>query len=591
MQLNCSPNWRAIPGYAFGLPQSSMIASEDFPDNLKVLEVNETFSGLFAEILDGVDADTTIPANTQARFATARTIASATSMLQNWMGIAVSDDTFITAAYGSTKLNVVLPWWRLEASKKAYSLCVTLWNLLAQDQSVTDVSALRAEWHDQMSSFVSPAVNEYAQIKAILSLKINLTSLPGGILCLGSGERSRWMSSTTTDKTSSIGVSAARNKYQVALLLKQAALPAADHKIVHSADEAVAVARELSGAVVIKPADQDRGDGVAADLTTDVQIRNAFITARKFSSLVLVEKMISGFTHRLTVVNGQVISVRQRVPGGVTGDGKRAVAELIEEYNQSDFSRRWSRRRGRMPLELDSEVLDLLASSGLSLESILPSGQFLRLRRRDNINAGGRNIELSLDSGYIHPDNLQVAIDAAEVMRLDIAGIDLISADISKSWREVGAGICEVNARPQFAVRRTPELFEKVITGVTGHDPHVHADLIICTDNPSEREVVLHALNKKAVGWTIVMKEGVYRDCHHVMGPFDNGFSSAVAALTNRNTKAAICVMSISDLLVFGSPLRKWRQIHIHQNGMTDNEKSQLPALKICLGLRKPAKS
>lgn len=589
--INPRPNWRSIPGYAFGLPQSSMIASEEFPKDPTALGINEIFSVMIAEILDGVGTLPDAKANIPVPVVTAKLISSATSMLQNWMSIPVSEDAVVTVANNSTKLNVVLPWWRFDASKKAYFLCVNLWNFLAQGQKVSDVSALRAEWQEQMLQFVSSSVNEYSQIKAIMDMEINLITQPGGIFCLGTGAQSRWMESTTTDHTSGLSMRIARNKHQTALMLQQSGLPGAENKIVSTEEEAVAVALEFSGNVVIKPADQDRGDGVAADLSTEAQIRNAYRNARAFSPMVLVEKMLHGFTHRLTVVNGLVISVRKRVPAGVTGDGKSTLAELIEEYNQSDLGRRWSRRRGRMPLELDAEALDLISLSRFSLDSILPYGQFLRLRRRDNINAGGRNIELNLENEDVHADNLQLAIDAAEVLRLDIAGIDLISVDISKSWREIGAGICEVNARPQFAVRRTPELFQKVITGVTGYDPHIKAKLIVCGDNPSDREDILHTLSKTSINCTIAMKEGVYRDNYRIMGPFNNGFISAVASLTNRNTKAAICIMTLSEILNLGSPLRKWSKIGFYQKGMTGQEKAKLPAVEIYLGLRSTTKA
>jgi len=52
----------------------------------------------------------------------------------------------------------------------------------------------------------------------------------------------------------------------------------------------------------------------------------------------------------------------------------------------------------------------------------------------------------------IHPDNRAMAAAAVAAFDLDIAGIDLRMPDISRSWREVGAGICEVNPQPNLAV-------------------------------------------------------------------------------------------------------------------------------------------
>ncbi len=49
-----------------------------------------------------------------------------------------------------------------------------------------------------------------------------------------------------------------------------------------------------------------------------------------------------------------------------------------------------------------------------------------------------------------------MARQAAKTLRLDIAGIDFICPDISRSVREVGGGIMEVNAAPGFRMHTHP---------------------------------------------------------------------------------------------------------------------------------------
>lgn len=50
----------------------------------------------------------------------------------------------------------------------------------------------------------------------------------------------------------------------------------------------------------------------------------------------------------------------------------------------------------------------------------------------------------------VHPENLSVAIAAAKLFGLHVAGIDIISPDIAKPWHENGAIINEVNFAPLF---------------------------------------------------------------------------------------------------------------------------------------------
>src|SRR3546814_20512036 len=56
----------------------------------------------------------------------------------------------------------------------------------------------------------------------------------------------------------------------------------------------------------------------------------------------------------------------------------------------------------------------------------------------------------------IHPENALVAEQAAMTIGLDIAGIDFLSPDISRSVRETGGGIIEVNAAPGFRMHLEP---------------------------------------------------------------------------------------------------------------------------------------
>src|SRR5690606_29500602 len=63
----------------------------------------------------------------------------------------------------------------------------------------------------------------------------------------------------------------------------------------------------------------------------------------------------------------------------------------------------------------------------------------------------------------MHPDNARLCERAAQILRLDLAGIDLLMPDITRSWREVGAGICEVNAQPQLSGATAPESYAQVL--------------------------------------------------------------------------------------------------------------------------------
>ena len=82
-----------------------------------------------------------------------------------------------------------------------------------------------------------------------------------------------------------------------------------------------------------------------------------------------------------------------------------------------------------------------------------PRGQRVFLKRTGNMSTGGISIDRTEE---IHPDNAEIAEQAARVVGLDIAGIDFICPDISVPVRETGGGIVEVNAAPGFRMHTHP---------------------------------------------------------------------------------------------------------------------------------------
>jgi cyanophycin synthetase len=56
----------------------------------------------------------------------------------------------------------------------------------------------------------------------------------------------------------------------------------------------------------------------------------------------------------------------------------------------------------------------------------------------------------------VHPDTRDLAFDAARVIGLDVAGLDVIALDISRPLVEQGGGFLEINAQPSIAIHRAP---------------------------------------------------------------------------------------------------------------------------------------
>lgn len=284
--------------------------------------------------------------------------------------------------------------------------------------------------------------------------------LAGNIYALGQGRHGRWFNSTITDRTSSIGVALSRQKDLTAQLLRARGLPAPAHQFARSEADALAVAEKIGYPVVIKPSNLDRGVGVFSMLRTPKQVAAAWRSARAHSDRILVEKHFDGEDYRIYVFEGEVFRARHRIPGGVKGDGRSTVRELLDVVNADP-------RRGErgtfsewIRIDLDDEAMELLEDQALTPDAIPAAGRFVRLRRIANVSVGG--VPLPVEVEDIHPDNRQLAVQAVGALNLDLGAIDVIMPDIGQSWIRTGAAICEVNSQPQWAAGAPEWLYARL---------------------------------------------------------------------------------------------------------------------------------
>jgi cyanophycin synthetase len=214
---------------------------------------------------------------------------------------------------------------------------------------------------------------------------------------------------------------------------------------VRNPEEAAAAARAIGFPVVVKPADSAGGNAVSVGLTTPDAVRAACASALRHSRRAVVESQLAGRDHRLLVVGGRLVAVTRRVAAHVTGDGSRTVAELIAAANARP--ERLPPAGLLEPLPLDEEARRLMAVDGWYPDSVPPAGRHIRLRTAANRSQGGSTEDVT---AITHPDNAELACQAAALLGLDVAGIDLIAPDISRPVQGSGGGICEVNRSPSL---------------------------------------------------------------------------------------------------------------------------------------------
>ena len=287
-----------------------------------------------------------------------------------------------------------------------------------------------------------------AEERGVPWIRLNRMSL----VQFGHGRFQKRIQATTTSLTSNIAVELASDKEETNQILRDLGLPVPNQRLVQSAREAVRAARRIGGPVVTKPLAGNHGRGVSIKLVSDEEIEAGFAKAAEYSRNVVVESYLEGLDHRLLVIDGELIAAAKRVPGHVVGDGRSTVAELIQTLNQ-DPRRGIGHEKVLTRIEVDAQAERLLARLGYTLDSVPAADEVVYLRSTANLSTGGTAIDVTDE---IHPDNRDMAIRAIQAIGLDIGGVDFLTADITRSYREVGGGICEINAGPGFRMHVAP---------------------------------------------------------------------------------------------------------------------------------------
>src|SRR5207247_4052800 len=224
--------------------------------------------------------------------------------------------------------------------------------------------------------------------------------------------------------------------------------------VVTTEEEAVAAAARLGFPCVVKPLDGNHGRGVHLDLRSEAAVRAAFpgALAESRSGDVVVESYVAGNDYRVLVIGGRLTAVAERVPASVTGDGERTVAELVEIAN-ADPRRGIGHEKVLTRIRLDQRAEELVRAQGFALDDVPPADTAIKLALTGNMSTGGTSIDRTSDA---HPENVEIAETAAQVVGLDVAGIDFIVPDMGVPVREQGGAIVEVNAAPGFRMHTHP---------------------------------------------------------------------------------------------------------------------------------------
>lgn len=272
------------------------------------------------------------------------------------------------------------------------------------------------------------------------------------LLVLGYGRRQKRIWATTSGLTSAIASDISCDKQLTKTILAQGGLTVPNGVVVQNAAEAVAALATVGIPAVYKPLNGNQGKGVTLGVQTPAEAERAFAIAAEYDARVLVEELVAGRQYRLCVVNGEMVAASDRIPTYVMGDGIHTIVQLIDIANQ-DPLRGEGHEKPLTKIKLDAVTITVLAKQRLTPENVPAAGEVIYLRENANLSTGGTAVDVT---DIVHPDNKWIAERAAKLIGLDIAGVDVVSPDISKPIKPGFGAIIEVNAAPGIRMHHYP---------------------------------------------------------------------------------------------------------------------------------------
>lgn len=397
------------------------------------------------------DIDLLRPAGQEQPVTMAHVLAAAALRLQALAGCPVSFHR-VSATLEDGIYQAVVEYSEEEVGQLAFQFAEQLCSAAAADQAFDLPAALSALRELDEDVRLGPSTGSIVQAAVQRGIPYRRLT-QGSVVQFGWGSRQRRIQAAETDNTSAIAEAIAQDKELTKRLLDAAGISVPVGRAVTTLEEALEVAREIDAPVVIKPRDGNQGKGVAVNLRDPQEIAKAFDFAQTISRNVIVERYFPGHDFRLLVVGDKLVAAARRDPPHVIGDGTHTIAELVAIVN-ADPARGDGHGTSLTKIRSNDEIARAtLERQGYTLDSIPENGALVILRNNANLSTGGTATDVT---DQVHPELAEVAVAAAQMVGLDICGIDLVSENVFNPLTPENGCIVEVNAAPGLRMHLSP---------------------------------------------------------------------------------------------------------------------------------------
>ena len=311
-----------------------------------------------------------------------------------------------------------------------------------------DIMQLREIREDTRLGPSTGCIVDEAAKRNIPFIRLNKHSL----VQLGYGIYQKRIRATIASTTSNIAVDIACDKEETKNLLGASEIPVPKGVIIRNEEELKDAVSSVGYPMVLKPVDGNHGKGATTDINNWEQAVKALAAAQVYGRSIICERFITGFDFRVLVIDNKFICAALRTPASVTGDGEHTIKWLVDETNK-DPRRGFGHEKVLTAIKLDDFSNQMLEEKGYTLETIPPNGELVLLKPTANLSTGGTSTDVTDE---VHPSNIFMCERIAQIIGLDICGIDIMAPDLRLPINENGGAVLEVNAAPGFRMHIDP---------------------------------------------------------------------------------------------------------------------------------------
>ena len=201
--------------------------------------------------------------------------------------------------------------------------------------------------------------------------------------------------------------------------------------------------------LVVKPRSGSMCHHVTLNIQTTKELQRAIKIALSYEPFFIVERYMAGAkTFRATVIDNKFIACADRIPANIVGDNIHTIEELVNIKNRTKQP-----SEDYCPITLDVTTKRLLEEQGLTSQSVPRFGRRVFLQQKVTLSFGADIVEVT---PLVHQDNIKLFEKISEIFNTKLVGIDFLTQDIRRSWRDQVAGVIELNSLPHINMHHFP---------------------------------------------------------------------------------------------------------------------------------------